>query len=228
MSNISARFDTEGAPGPSGPYDEEANSPEDRTPKSTKTFRFLLDPLMLWISRRHLSAKAGLPSGFPRIASFIASDPDHLATVFRRFDSLAVRNLLFLEARIAALEAIQVQLDKEDLKIGSDNFAVSYSTMSFEYMACLAYPEDGSQSSVDRSQISIPGYALEEWRKDLEKDKAKWRKGGGTNFGRKEITEGYFQKKWEVAIAIQRALKEYRRAPPLNSVFAANNTRIFR
>jgi hypothetical protein len=36
--------------------------------------------------------------GFPRVADKIAHDPDNTSTIFRRFDRLSARNLLFLEA----------------------------------------------------------------------------------------------------------------------------------
>lgn len=46
--------------------------------------------------------------GFPSLAEFIASDPDHTSLVFRRFDKLAARNLLYLQSELAELEAKQV------------------------------------------------------------------------------------------------------------------------
>jgi hypothetical protein len=116
----------------------------------SRPFRFALDALGLWVTGRKLRLTKGLPEGFPQIASLIASDPDHLATVYKRFDNLAVRNLLLLEARVAALESIQKQLDREDLEHQAEgdycnNFAVHTTPQSFEYFACLAYPKKESQ-----------------------------------------------------------------------------------
>lgn len=54
-------------------------------------------------------------NGFPRVADKIASDPDKTTTIYRRFDRLSARNLLFLEAEIAELEAQQNKYDTDDL-----------------------------------------------------------------------------------------------------------------
>jgi hypothetical protein len=48
--------------------------------------------------------------GYPSLAEFIASDPDHTSLVFRRFDKLAARNLLYLQSELAELEAKQVHI----------------------------------------------------------------------------------------------------------------------
>ncbi|RYP34338.1 hypothetical protein DL767_004332 [Monosporascus sp. MG133] len=52
--------------------------------------------------------------GFPRVAYKIAHDADKTGTIYRRFDTLASRNLLLLEAEIAELEARQAEYDYED------------------------------------------------------------------------------------------------------------------
>jgi hypothetical protein len=53
--------------------------------------------------------------GFPRVADKIAHDPDNTSTIVRRFDRLSARNLLFLEAQLAELEARQNRSDEQDL-----------------------------------------------------------------------------------------------------------------
>jgi hypothetical protein len=53
-------------------------------------------------------------NGFPRVAAKITADPDKTTTIYRRFDRLSARNLLFLEAELAELEALQDQYDAED------------------------------------------------------------------------------------------------------------------
>lgn len=52
--------------------------------------------------------------GFALVASKINSDTDKTTTIFRRFDELSARNLLFYEAELAELEEQQKQQDKED------------------------------------------------------------------------------------------------------------------
>lgn len=56
------------------------------------------------------------PIGFPRVADKIASDPDKTTTIYRRFDQLSARNLSYLEAEIAELEALQNKQDADDLR----------------------------------------------------------------------------------------------------------------
>lgn len=53
------------------------------------------------------------PEGYPRFAAFIAHDDDKSTTIFRRFERLAARNLLYLESELFELEAKQDKLDEE-------------------------------------------------------------------------------------------------------------------
>jgi len=55
--------------------------------------------------------------GFPSLAAFIASDKDKSTAIFRRFDKLSARNLLYLQSQLAELEARQELYDKEDAEI---------------------------------------------------------------------------------------------------------------
>ncbi|KAF2963919.1 hypothetical protein GQX73_g9659 [Xylaria multiplex] len=52
--------------------------------------------------------------GFGSLADFIASDSDHSTAVYRRFDRLSSRNLLYYQSELARLEAIQDRFDIED------------------------------------------------------------------------------------------------------------------
>lgn len=56
------------------------------------------------------------PMGYPRFAAFIANDEDRSTTIFRRFQRLSSRNLLYLESELAYLEAEQDRLDQESRK----------------------------------------------------------------------------------------------------------------
>lgn len=49
--------------------------------------------------------------GYPRYAAFIANDEDRSTTIYRRFERLSARNLLYLETELAELEASQDRLD---------------------------------------------------------------------------------------------------------------------
>jgi hypothetical protein len=66
-------------------------------------------------------------NGFPRVADKIASDPDKTTTIYRRFDRLSARNLLFLEAEITELEALQNKYDTDDLIAANEVVIESHS-----------------------------------------------------------------------------------------------------
>jgi hypothetical protein len=53
--------------------------------------------------------------GYPSLASFISSDKDRSTAIYRRFDGLAARNILYLQSELAELEAQQKMFDAEDV-----------------------------------------------------------------------------------------------------------------
>lgn len=55
-----------------------------------------------------------LITGYPSLAAFIASDPDRTAGIYKRFDRLAARNLLYLQSELADLQAELDVLDEKD------------------------------------------------------------------------------------------------------------------
>ena len=65
-----------------------------------------------------VSSEKEYANGFPLVAAFIAEDKDKTSTIYRRFDRLAARNLLYLQSRLVQLEATQDRYDSEDLGDG--------------------------------------------------------------------------------------------------------------
>jgi hypothetical protein len=53
-------------------------------------------------------------TGFGELASLTASDADHTTEVYKRFDRLAARDLLYYECELLELEALQDRYDCED------------------------------------------------------------------------------------------------------------------
>jgi uncharacterized protein DUF6594 len=53
-------------------------------------------------------------SGYPSLAAFIASDKDKSTAIFKRFDRLAARNLLYLQSDLAELQAKLDDYDEDD------------------------------------------------------------------------------------------------------------------
>jgi len=49
--------------------------------------------------------------GIPGTATFIASDPNMAWVIFSRFHELSIRNLLYLQNRVASLQAYQKRLE---------------------------------------------------------------------------------------------------------------------
>ena len=54
--------------------------------------------------------------GYPSLAAFIASDPGHSTAIYRRFDFLSARNLLYLQSELVELEGQLRAFDQEDLQ----------------------------------------------------------------------------------------------------------------
>lgn len=59
--------------------------------------------------------------GFIAVTSKIASDADKSTTIYRRFDKLSIRNLLFYQAELAELEDLQGRYDEEDEKANDES-----------------------------------------------------------------------------------------------------------
>ncbi len=100
-----------------------------------------------------------LLSGFPQTAHFLAADPDKSAVIFRRFDRVSIRNLLYLEGRIAALETLQDDLDREDKNEHMTDDNVAAAAASWEDFAILG------SSGKER----IPDIASKRWSQRRDK-----------------------------------------------------------
>jgi hypothetical protein len=101
-----------------------------------------------------LPERLRLLNGFPRTARFLAADPDKSLVIVRRFDEVAIRNLLFLEGRVAALEDVQKRLDNEDFEEYKDNTAVTLAAQSWEYFALMG-SGDSDRSKIPESVLSL-------------------------------------------------------------------------
>jgi hypothetical protein len=145
--------------------------------------RQLLGPLGLWASPRNfISSDQDFLNGFPRFTSFMMSDPDHVASIYRRFDALNTRNLLLLESRVAALEALQEKLDQQDLEqfdLHPERFALTTTAASYEYFAVLGSPANSD----------IPSCAFRQWKADRAGDMGRWNRDELTRWLRERYPE---------------------------------------
>lgn len=55
-------------------------------------------------------------ASYASLAKFVSSDPDHSTAIFKTFDRLAARNLLYLQSELAELQAQQDRYDDDDLR----------------------------------------------------------------------------------------------------------------
>ena len=76
-----------------------------------------------------------LESSFAGVAGFFAIDGDRSSTVFRRFDKLALQNLLYLQAKVASLEEQQERYDKENVTGDMEAKQAATSWIDFERLA---------------------------------------------------------------------------------------------
>jgi hypothetical protein len=53
-------------------------------------------------------------SGYRSLTAFVASDGDKSTAIYRRFDQLSARTLLYLQSELVELEARRVELDQQD------------------------------------------------------------------------------------------------------------------
>jgi len=63
----------------------------------------------------NVEAGIGRLPGYPSLAHFVASDRDRTTLIYKRYDELAARNLLYLQSELAELETRQRKLDQQDL-----------------------------------------------------------------------------------------------------------------
>jgi hypothetical protein len=58
------------------------------------------------------------PKGHPSLAEFIAKHRDNSTAIYRHYDDLSARNILYLQSELAELRALQIQYDQEDAQPG--------------------------------------------------------------------------------------------------------------
>ncbi|KAF2107287.1 hypothetical protein BDV96DRAFT_506453 [Lophiotrema nucula] len=88
-------------------------------------------------------------TGYPSLAAFIASDTDKTTAIFKRFDELAVRNLLYLQSELAELQWKQRCFDQEDARSDMDTKQCARNWEAFRRTA--AQPDDTRQK--DRMEL---------------------------------------------------------------------------
>jgi hypothetical protein len=98
------------------------------------------------------------PLGYPLFAFRIAEDKDKFTTIYRRFERLAARNLLYFEAELCELEATQDRLDKEAEK--ANYISLNISTMDdlrvLARQDCNNPPSNIPETTQTHDPINLP------------------------------------------------------------------------
>ena len=88
--------------------------------------------------------------GYPSLAAFIASDCDKSIAIYRRFDRLSARNLLYLQSELVELEARQDALDAEYLRGTTEDKKSARNWHTLKLRAA----EPGNTAEKERVEIS--------------------------------------------------------------------------
>ena len=99
------------------------------------------------------------PSGFSQVAAFIAEDIDRTTTIYRRFDRLSAKNLLYLQSRLQQLEAQDDAIDDEDLiNPTTDATKGATSWEDLERLAFVNKREKQRMELAEQIEVTIAAY----------------------------------------------------------------------
>ena len=90
-------------------------------------------------------------TGFGSLAQFIASDRDRTTLIFKRFDELAARNLLYLQSELAELQTQQNIFDRADV---AADLATKQCARNFEAFKKAA-DDSGDEGQKDRKDLML-------------------------------------------------------------------------
>jgi hypothetical protein len=102
--------------------------------------------------------------GFADVAAFIAGDKEHSGAIYRRFERLSARDLLYIQNELHQLESRQEEYDREDAAGDVDAMA---SAMEWQLLRFRAEAEN-KQRELDRLQLA----------KDIREKVKEYRKSG--------------------------------------------------
>ena len=104
-------------------------------------------------------------AGYASLAEFIASDSDHATAIYRRFDELSARSLLYMQSELAELKAEQEALDNEDWRGELED-----KIRARDWKVLQESAESGNVKDVRRIElINEIRTKLKEYRKSLER-----------------------------------------------------------
>lgn len=138
---------------------------------STREFSFPIliaaeiNQLHMGAARRPLDLEKGRGKphlyGFAFVADLIARDEDKSAAIYRRFDKLSARNLLYLESKLGILESEQKRFDEED----GTTFDLKSAAISWEEFEELAKQPDKPEVQKRMKLVTEIAETLRTYRK---------------------------------------------------------------
>lgn len=102
--------------------------------------------------------------GYPSLASFIASDRDRTTLIFKRFDVLAARNLLYLQSELASLHHKQQTLDEEDKR---GDMGIKQCARNWEEFVRVSMKDDDSRQKERWELMLRIRHTMKEYREAL-------------------------------------------------------------
>ncbi|KAJ9655398.1 hypothetical protein H2201_008812 [Coniosporium apollinis] len=106
--------------------------------------------------------------GYPSLSTFIASDPDKTTLVFKHFDRLAIRNLLYLQSELEDLQAQQDEFDRIDANDQSDDLSAKQCARNWgEFKRTAQTDQDGRQKQRMELVMKIR-VTMKEYREALQ------------------------------------------------------------
>lgn len=73
--------------------------------------------------------------GYAAVADWIALDPDNETFVFRKFDELAARNLLYIQSELLCIEKELAALDRQDAEEAREDMDVKDAARTWEVLS---------------------------------------------------------------------------------------------
>lgn len=102
-------------------------------------------------TRRDTESNILLLAGYPSLAAFIASDRDRTTFIYKRFDELAARNLLYLQSELAELNCKQREFDQEDVVADMHTKQCARNFIDFQNAAS---PANGDMKQKERWKLT--------------------------------------------------------------------------
>lgn len=108
-------------------------------------------------------------SGFGSLASFMASDSDHSPFIFRRFDRLTARDLIYYQSQLSQLQAEQDELDVHDrINIDSTEGADEHCDRIRDCLQDWKCFEHAALHSASSAQDCATRTSSETWKKRMD------------------------------------------------------------